>query len=753
MDSKASIVVDQLSGNSGVKKGRRDIFISYSRCDKTFVRKLYDAFVAHDRSAWVDWEDIPAYAYWREEIRTGILSADAVLFIISPDSIESLECNKELEYAIAQNKRLLPIIHRDIDRAAHHTIKPEIGEINWFSLRETDDFEQAFQGLLRAIDTDLEYVQRHTRVAMRADEWLQNLQDHSFLLRGSGLETVEQWLAQATGKQPFPTDFQRQYISLSRLMETARQKVQARRRTAMFAIGLLALVLTSVSAVIAERRRQQAVQGEIAALASSSDARFVSDRKFEALLQGLRAGIALQQARFARGDRALSDNVMPVLTQAVFWVQEQNRLQGHTDWVGGISFSPDGQTIATASGDGTIKLWQRDGRLIKTLKDHTDAVSSVVFSPDGQWLVSGGLDKTVRLWRSDGTLLKTLQVPAGVRTVRFSPNGQGFAAGGDDNMTRLWRMDGTLVATLKGHGQRVDCLRFSPDGQTIATASDDNTVKLWQRDGKLIKTLKGHQAQVIALSFSPDGQVLASGGLDKTIRLWRRDGTLIKSITQLSDGVRALSYSPDGKLLASGGEDYAVKLWQPDGTLLTTLTGHRNAVADLSFSPDGMVLGSASHDSTIKLWRTNSSHLTVLTNAAAKNTNDSDRIPNTARFSPDGQRIIVANTDGTVKLWQRDGTLLNTFNHHDDRANAATFSPDGQTLASASNDGTVKLWQLNVKRLRTLKGKNFQDVAFSPDGQTDRHCRCRWQSAALAARWQLSAINQRTHGLCLQRQF
>jgi len=163
--------------------------------------------------------------------------------------------------------------------------------------------------------------------------------------------------------------------------------------------------------------------------------------------------------------------------------------------------------------------------LITTLTGHTAKVTSVSFSPDGQILASGSWDKTIKLWRvSDGRLIRTLTGHTNhVNSVSFSPDGQILASGSDDKTIKLWRVsDGSLIRTIEGHTGSVESVTFSPDGQILASGSDDKTIKLWRvSDGSLIGTLEGHTDAVLSVSFSPDGQILASGSDDNTIKIWR----------------------------------------------------------------------------------------------------------------------------------------------------------------------------------------------------------------------------------------
>ena len=131
-----------------------EAFISYSRKDKAFVQRLHTALTQQDRKVWVDWNDIPLTADWRQEIYDGIDAANYFIFILSPDSITSTVCKEELERAI-HNKRLIPIVYRDV--VPEH-VHPALAKLNWIFFRETDDFDRAFQALITSLDTDLQHL-------------------------------------------------------------------------------------------------------------------------------------------------------------------------------------------------------------------------------------------------------------------------------------------------------------------------------------------------------------------------------------------------------------------------------------------------------------------------------------------------------------------------------------------------------------------------------------------------------------------
>src|SRR6476620_3682012 len=224
------------------------LFVSYSRKDSTTAHKLIEAFKSIQQDVWVDWESIPPAADWLEQIFHGIEESDAFIFLISPDSIASEVCKVEINRAAQNNKRIIPIVLRDVDPK----ITPEnIGKLNWTFMRETDNFDEGLAKAKTAIELDLDWLEEHRRLQVRSLEWHRK-KDPSLLLRGRDLRNARHMLATATAKDPIPTDLQKTFIEYSLRSE--------RNRTIALFAGSLALIAMAVLSFLAVRASDRAVK-------------------------------------------------------------------------------------------------------------------------------------------------------------------------------------------------------------------------------------------------------------------------------------------------------------------------------------------------------------------------------------------------------------------------------------------------------------------------------------------------------------
>jgi WD40 repeat protein len=397
------------------------------------------------------------------------------------------------------------------------------------------------------------------------------------------------------------------------------------------------------------------------------------------------------------------------------WTGElRDVLPGHAGWVQGVAWSPDGQRLATSSWDRTAKVWEAStGRELYSLARHAGWLRGLDWSPAcqpgpdpdgtplcGQQLATASEDGTIRLWNT-GLSRELLSFVAGrqpVLRLAWSPDGKQLATAGEDGRAVVWDATTGTQVLLVTHFGTVRDVAWSPDGRWLATASDDRSAAIWNlATGEKVRAFSGAQGVVTGVAWSPDGRHLAVSSSDHLARIWDvATGEPVTVLEGHTSRVNNVAWSPDGKTIATASGDRTARLWDAEsGELLLTLAGHAAEVYYVAWSADGEIAATASVDQTARLWQAaTGQELRILQGHG-------NRVQ-AVTLSPEGH-VATASWDRTARLWDQDsGELLSTLVGHQGQVLHVAFSPDGRRLAASGEDGAVRLYAMALEELRQL---------------------------------------------------
>jgi WD40 repeat protein/tRNA A-37 threonylcarbamoyl transferase component Bud32 len=297
-------------------------------------------------------------------------------------------------------------------------------------------------------------------------------------------------------------------------------------------------------------------------------------------------------------------------------------IAAHADRALAVAFGRDGREIASVGADRTIRTWDPlatslgseplQAFQLPRLGDRVPGADAdyfaVTYSPEGDQIATANTAGTVLILDATGHPIHVLTGHGAgpIRGLAYRPRRRQLASAGWDRSVVVWDVEvGKKLRSLQGHTEPVNGVAYAPDGHWLASAGNDQTVRIWDAEsGVELRSLRGHSSGVLAVAVSPDGSVLASVGNDGTVRLWDTTIWRVRAVLrEHTSGVRAVAFAPDGRRFATAGNDWTVRVWRAsDGEEVTALRGHTDRVHGLAFSPDGRTLASVGYDGTVRLW-------------------------------------------------------------------------------------------------------------------------------------------------------
>ena len=375
-------------------------------------------------------------------------------------------------------------------------------------------------------------------------------------------------------------------------------------------------------------------------------------------------------------------------------------MPGHTDAVLHVSYSGDGQRLASGGGDMAVRFWNViSSTPAQTCTGHRHHVLCTGWTPNGAVFVSADRSGEIRLWEAANGRPKGRPLQGHkkwVTSLAFEPlhvdaNCSRFASSSKDHTVKVWDADtGDCLTTICGHSDSVECVKWGGSG-LIYTGSRDRTIKVWAIDGsgrsmqKLVRTMSGHAHRINSLALNCD-YLFRTGAFEIGMKVKPSSPAEAQEIALRR--YQALIGS-EGERLVSGSDDFTLFMWQPqvDKTPITRMVGHQQLVNQIAFSPDARYVASASFDKKVKIWcgKTGTFIATLTGHVGAVYQ---------VAWSPDSCFIASASKDSTVKVWsiKATKTAMHTLAGHADEVYTLDWSPNGTQLASGSKDRTIKIW-------------------------------------------------------------
>ena len=376
-----------------------------------------------------------------------------------------------------------------------------------------------------------------------------------------------------------------------------------------------------------------------------------------------------------------------------------------------VDFSADGQHLLTCGQSG-VKVWNLSGEQILTLSGSNNS-NHAIFSPDGQRIAAGSTNGTVTVWDINGKRLwRERPFSATVLELAFSPDGQNLAAIQQDfekGIVRIWGQQYKQTADIRTD-ESISSLVFSPENDALLTGSINGGVSVWKLDGTLLNEFPIHYYEIISLAAHPKWGFLSSSN-DGTAVLFNLEGEKLQEF-QHNAAVRMARFSYDGnEILSFGDESEAILFWDLQGNVRQRLNGYGADVLSIAPHPDGskLLVGTSNG---VRLWD--------LTGRDILHSLPHHTKVDAVAYSSNGQRLYTAGWDGRLDVFLNKDSLLKSANTKGLEVVSLAVSKDGRFVITTNGDSRAILWDSLGNEIREFAAKDYRTraAAFSPGGDT-----------------------------------
>ncbi|MEM7062680.1 MAG: TIR domain-containing protein [Cyanobacteria bacterium P01_B01_bin.77] len=723
------------------------VFLAYAQADAEVMDTVRRLLRRQGFTVWSSQTDIPTGEAFKRVVNQGIEEADTMVYLLSPESLQSQYCEYELNYAVALKKRVIPILVRPLVAAA---VSPAIQALQYIDFTDNikpEDYLLDESELIKTLNQDAAYYARHKELLVKALRWKRQQQNPSILLRGYDLRQAEAWLKTAKGRSshsatavhgefiqtsldhppPASIDVFISYSSadadIARMLNGA---LQSQGKTTWFDQESIAagtanfkqeiyhgieisdnfLFILSPRSVNSPYCKQEVDHG------ARFNKRFVTVLHQPIETANLHPELAKVQwldfsqkrgnftthfnhlIRILDTDRDHVKSHTKWLQRSLEWQQKDQSpdllLRGAeseiaTQWL--LNTQKQQKYPAVTEGQKALIIASQTALEAEAQREkrRTMILQSLLAGMSVLFLMAAGA--TAVALKKSNSLALDRQAAQVSRSLITKP-AEGLLASlnlASQSRTRLWDLRPSVRSTLRN---------------AIGITVEKNR-------------LEGHTDAVWSAAYSPDGQTIASGGFDRVVRLWDSSGNPIgQPFAGHEDDIWSVAFSPDGQTIASGSSDQTVRLWDRQGKQLgTPLDGHEGHVKTVAFSPDGTLVASGDQAGIVRLWNRQGQARLLQANG--------ESVIWSVAFSPDGTQLVSGRADGLVHLWTLQGQQPKPLLGHTGAVVTVAFSPDGQLIASGGRDQIIRLWDRQGNLLRELTGHvdDVVSLAFSPNSQ------------------------------------